>query len=50
MKKLILLPEEEDYNGAIDALNRIQDTYLLPTSEIRKGLIGEYQSVRSLNG
>jgi len=44
------LPTEVDYTGAIEALQRLQDTYLLNSTDIRKGIIGKYHSFRHLDG
>lgn len=44
------MPTEEDYRGAITALIRLEDTYLLTPSDIRAGVFGKSKSMRPLNG
>jgi hypothetical protein len=44
------LPTNEDYNGAATALHRLEDTYNLKPSEIRKGNLSKEYPSRELTG
>lgn len=44
------MPGEEDYRGAITALIRLEDTYLLKPRDVRKGVFGKSKAMRRLNG
>lgn len=44
------LPDNDDYIGAIQAIHRLQDTYLLDSSEIRLGNLSSRYPSRPLNG
>lgn len=50
IRSKINLPNEEDYKGAVRALLRLQDTYLLSTLEMSKGVFWHSKSFRPLNG
>ena len=44
------MPTNEDYNGAATALHRLEDTYNLKPSEIRKGNLSKEYPSRELTG
>lgn len=44
------LPNNEDYEGVIKALNRLEDTYLLDPKDIRTGRLNTKHPSRPLNG
>lgn len=44
------LPANEDYEGSIVAIHRLEDTYLLNPSEIRTGNISTKYKSRPLTG
>lgn len=43
------LPSDEDFKGAITALQRLQETYQLPPSALASGKLGQAPSL-SMNG
>jgi hypothetical protein len=45
-----LMPLEEDYNGVVTALNRLQDTYQLNIKDIIYGNISEIYKSKQLTG
>ena len=45
-----MLPTNEDYEGAIVALHRLEDTYLLDPNDIRTGKLSEKHPSRPLTG
>ncbi len=44
------MPLEEDYNGVVTALNRLQDTYQLNIKDIIYGNISEIYKSKQLTG
>ncbi len=44
------LPNGDDFTGAVRALLRLQDIYLLSPSEMSKGVFWHSKSFRPLNG
>lgn len=50
IKEKFILPTGEDYTGAINALQRLEDTYLLSPAEIRSGNLSKNYPSRPLNG
>ena len=44
------MPDDEDYRGAIVALNRLEDAYLLNPSDIRNGKLSTQYPSRKLTG
>ena len=42
------LPTDEDYNGAILAIHRLEDTYLLEPKDVRSGKLSEHYPSRGL--
>lgn len=50
IKEKYVLPSSEDYSGAIQALHRLSDTYLLNPKEIRLGNLSQNYPSRPLNG
>jgi len=47
----IIMPTNKDYEGTIQAIHRLQSTYLLNTKDIQMGnLSDKYPSTRPLNG
>ncbi len=46
----ITLPSPDDFEGAIRAIHRLEDTYLLDTREIRFGNLSANYSSRFLTG
>lgn len=44
------IPYEVDYYGSIQALIRLEDTYLLTPSDVRKGEYKNWKAFRALNG
>jgi len=49
IKEKYVLPSSEDYSGAIQALHRLSDTYLLNPKEIRLGNLSKNYPSRPLN-
>jgi hypothetical protein len=50
IKTNLTLPTEEDYEGAIVALHRLEDTYLLDPKDIKNGILSDKNPSRSLTG
>lgn len=50
IKNKCILPTGDDYTGAINALHRLEDTYLLSPPEIRSGNHSQNSLCRPLNG
>ena len=50
IKENYMLPTIEDYNGAASALLRLEDTYNLKPSDIRKGNLSKQYPSRQLTG
>ena len=47
----IIMPTDKDYEGVIQAIHRLQSTYLLDTKDIQMGnLSHKYPSIRPLSG
>lgn len=44
------MPNKEDLEGAVDSIVRLEETFLIPPSDMRKGIFGRSQSFRYLNG
>ena len=44
------MPLEEDYDGVVTALNRLQDTYQLSLKDIINGNISQKYKSKNLNG
>lgn len=49
LKKNFTLPSEVDYNGALKALNRLVETYVLNPRDIRYGNLSQKHPSRNLN-
>ena len=50
IKEKFMLPTNEDYKGAIKAIHRLEDTYLLSPSDIRSGKLSQKHPSRPLTG
>ena len=50
IKTNLTLPTEEDYEGAIVALHRLEDTYLLDPKDIKNGILSDKNPSRPLTG
>jgi hypothetical protein len=50
IKEKYLLPTGEDYDGAVIALHRLQDTYQLSAKDIRTGNLSKNYPSRQLSG
>ncbi len=50
IKEKFQLPTNDDYKGAIQAINRLEDTYLLTTREIQSGTLSQKYPSRPLDG
>ena len=45
-----MLPTSEDLIGAAESIIRLEETFLISTWDMRKGVFGDSQSFRFLNG
>lgn len=50
MRKKLLMPTNDDYNGTAILLQNLEDIYELSTAQIQQGIFGKSQSFRALNG
>lgn len=50
IKENFILPSNDDYVGAISALHRLEDTYLLEPEKISHGNLSQKHPSRALNG
>ena len=50
IKEKYTLPSNDDYKGSIEAIHRLEDTYLLDPFEIAKGTLSQKHVSRPLNG
>lgn len=50
MRKKLLMPTNDDYNGTAILLQNLEDIYQLSTAQIQQGIFGKSQSFRALNG
>ena len=44
------MPDYDDYTGAVRAIHRLEDTYLLKTKDIQKGKLSTQYPSRPLTG
>jgi prolyl 4-hydroxylase len=49
LRKEFILPTNEDYEGAILGIHRLEDTYLLSVNDIRNGKMSKHYQSRPLN-
>jgi prolyl 4-hydroxylase len=50
IKEKILLPSSDDYKGSIEAIHRLEDTYLLDPADIARGNLSQKHVSRPLTG
>ena len=48
IKNKILLPTNDDYKGSIEAIHRLEDTYLLNPADIARGNLSQKHISRPL--
>ncbi len=49
IKENFLLPTNDDYKGSIEAIHRLEDTYLLDPADIASGVLSQKHVSRPLN-